>query len=62
MSRYESTMRIEKSAARPMSVVDLGVARTTYVWSPRLGEGSNAMPISWAAGGGWGAVRNGASG
>jgi hypothetical protein len=50
--RYGSSVRVGKSAARPMSVVDLGVARTRGVWSPLTCEGSKAVPKSWAAGGG----------
>jgi hypothetical protein len=41
--RYESIIRVEKSAG-PRSVVDRGAARTRGVWSPRLGEGSSAVP------------------
>jgi hypothetical protein len=60
--RYGSSMRVEGSAARPMSVVDLGAARTRGVSRPLPCEGSNAVPKSWAAGGGWGTVLSGASG
>jgi hypothetical protein len=59
---YGSSMRGDKSAARPMSVVDLGAARTGGVWSALTSEGSEAVPKSWAAGGGWGTKLSGASG
>jgi hypothetical protein len=60
--RYGSTVRVDKSAARPTSVFDLWAARTRGVWRPLLGEGSKAVPKSWAVGGGWGTVLSGASG
>jgi hypothetical protein len=60
--RYGSYVKGDKSAARPMSVVDLGAAKTRGVWSPLTGEGSEAVPKSWADGGGWGTKLSGASG
>jgi hypothetical protein len=60
--RYGSSVPVEVSAARPMSVVDLWAARMRGVLSPQPCEGSNAVPKSWAAGGGWGTLLSGASG
>jgi hypothetical protein len=61
-SKYEWTMRVERSADRPMSVVDLGAARIRGVWRPRPCEGSCAVPKSSFVGGGWGTLMKGASG
>jgi hypothetical protein len=62
MSRYESTVRVERSAACPRSVVDMGAARIRGVLRPRPCEGSSAVPKSFYAGGGWGTVRERGSG
>jgi hypothetical protein len=62
VSRYESIVRAERSSARPMSLVDRGTTRTIGLWRPRPYEGSSAMPMSWSAGGSWGAVMKRASG
>jgi hypothetical protein len=62
VSRHEYIVRVERSSACPMSVVDLGAATTKGVWSPRPCECSNGVRKSWVAGAGWDAVRKGASG
>ena len=59
--RYGSSVWVVESAARPMSVVDLGAARTRGVRSPLTGEYSKAVSKSWADGGGWGTMLSRAS-
>jgi hypothetical protein len=60
--KCESIIRVERSSAGPMSIVDLGAAKTSGVWSPRPREGSITLPKFCSAGGSWGTVRSGASG
>jgi hypothetical protein len=60
--RYLSTMRAERSAARPMLVVDWKAVRTTCVWRPRQRAGFKLKPRLLSTVGSKGAVRKGASG